>query len=235
MTALALEHTVRLPAPGANAVRERPPLLILMHGVGSNERSMAQLAPAFDPRFIVLSVRSPLVFGPGAFGWFRVTFTPQGPVIVAEEAEAGWKLVAQFIDEAVAAYGADPARVYLGGFSQGAIMALAALLTAPEKIAGAVAMSGRLLPEVLPHAASGDMLRGKRALVVHGTADEKLGVHLARWARDQLERFPLALTYRELEMGHTISEESLGVATEWLSASLDDARRGGRGRGGDSA
>jgi phospholipase/carboxylesterase len=221
--ALSLVHVVRAPAPGANAEGERPPLLVLLHGVGANEHQMANIAPAFDPRFLVVSVRSPLVLGPNAFGWFHVTFTPQGPVIDAEEAEAGWTLLARFVDEAVAAYGADPARVYVGGFSQGAIMSLAALLTAPRKIAGAVAMSGRLLPEVLPHAAPADELRGRRVLIVHGEADEKLGVHLARWAREQLERLPLALTYRELPMAHAITDESLAVVTDWLSASLDGA------------
>ena len=223
MKALSLVHTVRLPAPEANPSKERPPLLLLLHGVGANERQMSALAPAFDPRFVVVSVRSPLVLGPDAFGWFRVTFTPQGPVIVAEEAKAGWKLLAQFIEEAVAGYGADPERVFLAGFSQGAIMALATLLTAPEKVAGAVAMSGRLLPEVLPHAASDDALRAKPALIVHGDADEKLGIGLARWAREQLARFPLALTYRELPMGHTMTPESMAVVTAWLTASLDDA------------
>ena len=224
MTALSLVHTVRPAAPAANADGERPPLLILMHGVGSNERVMAQLAPAFDPRFVMLSVRSPIELGPNAFGWFHVAFSAQGPVIVAKEAEAGWKLLARFIDEAVAEYGADPARVYLGGFSQGAIMALATLLTAPGKVAGAVAMSGRLLPEVLPRVAP-DELRDKRVLIVHGTEDEKLGIHLAGWAREQLARFPIALTYRELPMGHTITEESLKVVTSWLSSALDVAHR----------
>ena len=224
MTALSLVHVVRSPEPGANAEGERPPLLVLMHGVGSNERSMAQLAPAFDPRLIVVTVRSPLTLGPNAFGWFHVSFSAQGPVIVAEEAEAGWKLLAKFIDEAVAAYGADPARVYVGGFSQGAIMALATLVTVPEKVAGAFAMSGRLLPEVLPHAAGEDALRGKPALIVHGTADDKLGVHLARWAREQLSAFPLALEYRELPLGHTITDESLGVVRAWLSTALDGDR-----------
>ena len=161
------------------------------------------------------------MLGPNAFGWFHVTFTPQGPSINAEEAEAGWKLLARFVDEAVAAYGADPARVYVGGFSQGAIMSLALLLTAPQKIAGAIAMSGRLLPEVLPHAAPAESLRDKPVLILHGEADEKLGVHLARWAREQLAQLPLALTYRELSMRHTISEESLAVVTDWLSGSLD--------------
>lgn len=221
MTELSLVHTVRPPAHGASVAGERPPLLILMHGVGSNERSMAQLAPAFDPRLMVVCVRSPLTLGADAFAWFRVTFTPQGPVIDADEAEAGWKLLARFLDEAVAAYGADPARVFVAGFSQGGIMALAMLLTAPEKVAGVAAMSGRLLPEVLRHAASTEALRDKPALIVHGEADEKLGIHLARWARQQLERLPIALTYRELPMGHAITNESLDVVTSWLTTAID--------------
>jgi len=219
---LSLVHVVREPAPGANPPDVRPPLLVLLHGVGSHEGSMAALAPAFDPRFLVISARSPLALGPKAFAFFHVTFTPSGSVIDRDEAEAGWKHVARFVDEAVAAYDADPARVYVAGFSQGAIMALAALLTAPERIAGVAAMSGRLLPEVLPHAASAEALHGKPVLVVHGTADEKLGVHLARSARDTLGGFPLALTYRELDMGHRVTEESLGVVADWLTARLDD-------------
>ena len=218
---MSLVHSVRPPAAGANAESTRPPLLILLHGVGSNERAMAQLAPSLDPRFVVVSVRSPLTLGPNAYGWFHVTFTADGPVIVPAEAETGWKLIAQFIDEAVERYDADPARVFVGGFSQGAIMALATLLTAPEKVAGAVAMSGRLLPEVLPHVATDDALRGKPVLVVHGESDEKLGIHLARWAREQLDRFPIDLTYRELPMGHTITQESLGVVAGWLTKELD--------------
>lgn len=219
---LSLAHVVRAPHPGANPDGVRPPLLILLHGVGSNEGSMAALAPAFDRRFLVLSVRSPLVLGPRSFAWFHVSFTPQGPVIAAEEAEAGWRKMAGFIDEAVAAYGADPARVFLAGFSQGAIMSLATLLTSPERVAGGAAMSGRLLPEVLPHAAAPDRLRGKPVLVVHGTADEKLGIHFARSARDRLGQLPLALTYRELAMGHEVTPESLGETARWLTTRLDE-------------
>jgi Predicted esterase len=221
MTDLSLVHVVRPPVPGANAEGERPPLLVLLHGVGSNERSMAQLAPAFDPRFIVISARSPIVLGPNSFGWFHVTFGAHGPVIVAEEAESGWKQVARFIDEAVAEYGADANRVFVAGFSQGGIMSLATLLTSPRKVAGAVSMSGRLLPEVLPHAATGDALRGKPALIVHGVADEKLGIHFARSAREKLEPMALALDYHELPMGHSITPESLAIVTAWLTKALD--------------
>lgn len=228
MKTLSLEHEVRPAHPGANAVGTRPPLLLLLHGVGANERQMTAIAPAFDPRLVVVSARSPLSLGRGpsgqeAFGWFHVTFTADGPAIDREEAAVGWAHVAHFADEAVDAYGADPARVFVAGFSQGGIMALAALLTAPERFAGAAVMSGRLLPEVIPHAADDDALRGKHVLLVHGIEDEKLGIQLARWAREQLAEFPLAVDYHELSMGHGITPESLAVVTTWISGLLGES------------
>jgi phospholipase/carboxylesterase len=233
MTALSLQHDVRLPRPGADDDGTRPPLLVLLHGVGANERQMAALAPAFDPRFVVVSARSPIQLGRGpsghdAFAWFHVTFTAQGPVIDRDEAAAGWAHVARFAEEAAVAYGADPARTYVAGFSQGGIMALAALLTAPERFAGAAVMSGRLLPEVLPHAAAPDRLRDRPVLVVPGVHDDKLGTKPARWAREQLDRFPLDLTYRELPMGHAVTPESLGEVAAWLTARLDEPVGGRR-------
>ena len=219
--ALSLEHLRRAALPGANAPGVKPPLLVLLHGVGANERAIHPIAAAFDPRYEVVSARSPVALGPDAYGWFHVQFTPTGPVIDAAEARAGWALLARFIDEAVVAYGADPSRVHVVGFSQGGIMALAGLLTAPDRIAGAVVMSGRLLPEVLPFAAPHEALRGKPLLIVHGTGDQKLGVHFARSARQALGVFPLDLTYDEQPMGHEITRESLARVAEWCSALLD--------------
>jgi phospholipase/carboxylesterase len=220
---LSLVHTVRPAAPEANAPGAPPPLLLLLHGVGANERQMAAIAPAFDSRFVVISVRSPLAMGPNAFGWFHVTFAANGPLIAEEEAAAAWRSIARFADEAVRAYGADPAQVYVGGFSQGGIIALAALLTAPETFAGAFCLSGRLLPEVLPHAA-GKHVIGKPALILHGEHDQKLGVNLARWARGQLEQLGVTLSYRELAIGHELSHQSVNLASTWLTTEL------GRGR-----
>ena len=218
---LSLVHRRRPAASGVDGASTRPPLLLLLHGVGSNERSMARLAPAFDARFDVLSVRSPIELGPDAYGWFHVTFTANGPVIDAGEAQAAWEAVARFIAEAADAYGADPERVFLCGFSQGGIMSLAAMLTAPALVAGAAMMSGRLLPEVLPFIASTEALRDKPVLIVHGTADTKLGIAFARNAREQLSELPLALSYHELLMGHQVTAAGVELVSNWLTARLD--------------
>jgi phospholipase/carboxylesterase len=218
-TRLTLVHRIREPGV-PTAAPGRPPLLVLLHGVGSNELSMAALADAFDQRFIVISARSPIELEPFAFAWFHVTFTARGPVIDRAEAEAAWTRVAGFIDEAVVAYDADPARVFIVGFSQGGIIGIATLLTAPEKLAGVVCMSGRLLPEVLPYAASPERLRDKPVLIVHGSADQTLPVAHGRDAFEELKRFPVSAEYREFEMAHTTSPESLAVVSAWLTERL---------------
>jgi len=182
---------------------------------------MAGLAADFDPRFVVVSVRAPVEVGPFGFGWYHVDFAPDGPEIDADDARAGWERAVAFIDEAVARLGGDPARVFVAGFSQGGILAIATVLTAPEKVAGAVCMSGRLPPELFAHAVDPDRLRGKPLLIVHGTKDRTLEVEYGREAHRELARLPLDLDYREFDMGHTTSPESVGFVSSWLSARLD--------------
>ena len=201
---------------------DRPPLLILLHGVGSNELAMAALADSFDPRLIVISVRSPIELAPFRFGWWEVEFSDDGPIIDVAQAAAGWARAVAFIDEAAAALGADPARVFVAGFSQGGIVALATMLTAPEKVAGVVCMSGRLPPEVVAQAVPEARLRGRRVLVVHGRQDEVLGVDYGRRADEELRRLGLTVDYRELDLGHTSSAESVETVAAWLTARLDE-------------
>lgn len=217
---LSLVH--RLRGPGVPTMPPgRPPLLILLHGVGSNELAMASLAGAFDPRFIVLSVRSPIELAPFAFAWFHLTFTPEGPLIDGDELIAAWERLAAFVDEAVRAYEADPARTFVAGFSQGGMLALAAMLTAPERLAGVVCMSGHLPDVAVSRAVAGDRLRDKPILVVHGKRDDTLPVGLGRRAYETLDgRFPVAIDYREFDIGHTTTDESLAAVSAWLTARL---------------
>ncbi len=191
------------------------PLLLLMHGVGANESGMLGLARVLDPRFAKLVVRSPLPFGPGAFGWFHVAFGAAGPVHDAGEAEAGRRQLADFLPGAVRESGADPARVYAGGFSQGAIMAMSLLLTRPDLVAGAVAWSGRILPEAVQGRGPG--LDGRDALVIHGALDPTLPVRHGRASRDTLREIGLrSVEYHELAIGHEVDGEGLALTNAWL-------------------
>jgi phospholipase/carboxylesterase len=220
MKTLPLVYLVRQPTIEAST----PPLLLLLHGIGSNEHDLYGLAPFLDKRFLIISVRAPNTLGPGSYAWFEADFTPQGPVINPEQAEASRKTLITFLKEAITAYDADPKQVYLMGFSQGAIMSASVALTQPELVAGVVLMSGRILSEIQPLIASKEELAGLPFIVVHGTADMVLPITHGRASRELLSSLPVNLTYHEYPMGHEVNQESLNDVTIWLSAKLDKAR-----------
>lgn len=218
-TDLALAHLTRAPVMVTDGVR--PPLLALLHGVGSNEHDLFRLAPELDARWRVVSPRGPLVRGPESFAWFSFQQLPEGTVIAAEELAASRDRLSAFLGEAVEAYNCDDERVYLLGFSQGAIVALTLALTQPRRVAGVVANSGRIPREVTPWAAPPEETFGLPVLVLHGRQDAVIAVDRAREARAVLERQRVALTYREYDAGHQISAAMLAEANAWLAAQLD--------------
>ncbi|HET9221245.1 MAG TPA: PHB depolymerase family esterase, partial [Roseiflexaceae bacterium] len=141
---LSLTHLVRRSTREAGA----PPLLILLHGIGSNEEDLIGLEPYLDERFLIVSARAPFSYGWGGYAWFEIQWMPDRIAIDRAQAEQSRDLLVRFIGETVAAYGADPARVYLMGFSQGAMMSGWVALTRPDLVAGTALMSGRV-PEEL--------------------------------------------------------------------------------------
>ncbi|HEY3247795.1 MAG TPA: alpha/beta fold hydrolase [bacterium] len=219
----SLTHRTQKPAQPSPG---KPPLLLLLHGVGSHEGDLMGLAPYVDGRFFAVSARGPLTVGPGAYAWFHVAFEAGSPVIVPEEAEESRHALIRFIDEVITRYDLDPERVYLMGFSQGAIMGLSLALTVPDRLAGVVAMSGRILPQILPQAVSPERMKGLPIFVVHGEFDPLLPVdEYGRRTRDILARLPVALTYREYAMAHQVSDESLRDVVRWLAERLERPRR----------
>ena len=217
---LSLVHSIR--EPGNRQEGAPPPLLLLLHGLGSHEGDLMPLADYLDQRFFVVSARAPLTLQTGAYAWFSVEFTPNGLLVDAEEAEQSRIRLLGFIDELVSAYPVDARRVYLMGFSQGAIMSLSVALTRPDKTAGIVAMSGRLPTEALPDVAETEKLAGLPILAVHGTFDSVLPIQYGRGIQEQLSRLPVALTYREYPMDHEVTPESLSDIAAWLAERLNN-------------
>jgi phospholipase/carboxylesterase len=216
----SLFHHTALPKNAEDGEKQRHPLLILLHGYGASEDDLFSLAPFVDERFFIACVRAPIRIGMGSHAWFRLGFTPEGILIDPREVEAARQILRKFVDEAVAAYHADPRAVFLLGFSQGAMMSLDLALHEPSLIAGVAALSGRLMPSSAERFATADELIGLPIFMAHGTADGVLPIGNGRSARDQLRKLPVSLTYREYDMGHEICEQELRDLTEWLTMQL---------------
>lgn len=198
---------------------EKPPLIILLHGVGSNEQHMFSYANALPDNFLVVSARGPLVLRENSYAWFQVQFTPEGSIINEEQAENSRKEILNFIEDLKNVEEFDADRVYLMGFSQGGIMSYSVALTAPEKIKGIAVMSGRLLPEVKPLVAANDRLKKLKIYVSHGTQDSVLKFQYALDATDYLQSKELQPEFHQYQEDHTINKEMLNDVVKWLSES----------------
>jgi len=198
-------------------------MLILLHGIGSNEQELLDLTAGFDPRFYTLSLQAPTQLGADAYGWYELAFTPAGQRLDPAQVEASRRKLIDFLKVAPEHYQADPDRVYLFGFSQGATMALTLLLTAPVWVRGVVSIAGRVLPQLIQantplsgKLAGADELRGRILFLGHGEVDEVVPVSFGRQAEALFERSPVEYSYREYAMGHEISPKCLREVDLWL-------------------
>ncbi len=212
---LPLEHLFR---PAAQGTAE-PWLLVLMHGVGSNEEDLFGLAPAVPPQFHVLSLRAPHMLGPQAYAWFEFGVLPNGERVINEAQEAASRpLVAQTVTAAFSQLGLPANRVVVGGFSQGGIMSLSLLLTQPQLLRAAMVMHSRLLAQVWPLVAPPPALQGRQLWVSHGLQDNVIPLASAHEIRHKVASLPLELTYAEFPGAHEIRPAELRAAMTWLES-----------------
>ena len=203
----------------ATAGTPEPWLLVLMHGVGSNEQDLFGLAPHVPGHFHVVSLRAPYVLAPGAFAWFEFHVRPDGSRQINAAQEAASRVqVAGNVAAHARRLGIAAARVVVGGFSQGGIMSLSLLRTRPELLHGALVLHSRLLPEVEADAVPPAALAGKHLWVSHGLQDTVIPLASAHATRERMAESPVALTYAEFPGGHEIRPAELAAAMGWLAA-----------------
>jgi phospholipase/carboxylesterase len=108
------------------------PLLVWLHGSGSDEREVKRIMPLVSLRnYVAVGLRGPVARG-GGFGW------PQTAEAIATAGEH----LAEAIARAQQKYHLHPQRVYVAGHGSSGTMALRLALDAPELVAGAISLGG---------------------------------------------------------------------------------------------
>ena len=192
------------------------PLIILLHGVGSNENDLFSFANQLPGNFLIVSARAPFTIGQESYAWYEVDFSTGKPLINKTKAEQSRISIIAFIDALKEKYQFDEKQVYLCGFSQGGIMAYSVGLTRPDKIKGIAVMSGRLLDEVKPSIKKTEQLKQLNVFISHGTNDTVLGIHYATGSLAYLKELGITSTFNTYPEGHTISKEMFADLVNWL-------------------
>ncbi len=185
--------------------------LVLLHGLGSNEYDLMELASYLSSPLEVVTLQAPLAYGPG-FSWFDIDFSVSPPVPDADQARESALMIAALLQSFE-----DGLPLVVGGFSQGAMITLGLLGLAPAGFAGAVLLSGA--PMLL---APLDDLGGMPVFVSHGLEDDVLPCDGADVIEVLLESAGAAVEGHRYPMGHGVSLETIEDLDRWLQKLLGD-------------
>jgi phospholipase/carboxylesterase len=188
--------------------------VILMHGRGAAANDLQPLADQLSkvaPKVKFILPAGPLTFGPGLAWYPRASET--GPAEL-DQARTHARSVVMAAVEQLRKEGFDDSQLWVGGFSQGASVALDLVLS-PEgaRLGGLISLSGGVLEL--------DLLRLQRraklrAFVSHGTADPVLDISTSKRLVSALEQYRHQVQFVQFEGAHTIPP----IVREQLAAFL---------------
>ncbi len=198
---------------------QHPPLLILIHGYGSNEQDLFSFANELPDEFLILSVQAPYEMGYGGYAWYAIDFNADDEKFSdLVQAKASIEKLVSFIDYAKKKYNTNPNKTFLLGFSQGAILSYAISMNYPNKVEYVVALSGYLNEDLLPEETHTPI--DTDYYISHGTSDQVIPIDWAKKACEYLDNLGLTYRYSDYPVGHGVSPQNFFDFKKWLEARI---------------
>lgn len=211
---MSLNYLIRKATPTIT----NPPLLLLLHGYGSNEADLFSFAEALSKEYLIISAQAPYSMGFGQYAWYAINFDAKdGKFSDVPQAIASRDKIIDFIDSLQAEHTFDSEQVTLLGFSQGAILSYSLALTYPEKIKQAIALSGYHNEAISQKPIDWELVKTIPFFSSHGTIDQVLPVSKARETVAFLKEKQCDVSYHEYpNLGHGVSPENFEDLKQWL-------------------
>lgn len=212
MTNLSLFHITR-----PSSLKENAPLLIMLHGFGSDENDLFSFASELPKELFIISVRAPYTMQPYGNAWYTIHFdAEQNKWNDTKQAIESRDLIAKFIDETCSTYPVNKNNVTLLGFSQGTILSYAVALTYPKKVMNVIALSGYLSEDMLPEDLVNKDYSHLNFYCSHGSLDQVIPVEWARKTPEFLNQLDIKHVYSEFPVGHGVAPQNFYEFRSWL-------------------
>lgn len=217
MSNLTLDYLVRYPKKNI----DNPPLLVMLHGYGSNEQDLFSFAEELPDELLIISAKAPLTLGFGSYAWYTIHFNADSANFSdIPEAKESLNKIDAFIKEIKLEFKVNSKNVFLLGFSQGTILSTAYALNNPDKIQHVIALSGYVNQQLLIDDFEKNGYDKLDFFVSHGTDDQVIPVEWARKTPGFLDALEINNSYQEYSVGHGVAPQNFYDLNTWVKERL---------------
>ncbi len=213
MPELSLDYLVRYPKKNI----DNPPLMIMLHGYGSNEQDLFSFAEELPDELLIISAKAPLTLGMGSYAWYSIRFSEDSANFSdLTEAKSSLEIIDTFISEIKNKFKVNTSNVFLFGFSQGTILSIAYALNNPDKVQHVVALSGYVNQQLLDEGFKENDFTNLDLFVSHGSEDQVIPVIWARKTPAFLNDLRIRNSYQEYPVGHGVAPQNFYDLQKWV-------------------
>jgi len=198
-------------------IKKNAPLLVLLHGYGSDESDLFSFAEELPNELFIISLRAPHKLQPYGNAWYAINFdAQQNKWNDIEQAQEAMKIIVSCIEQACTQYDLDKNNVSLLGFSQGCILSMALAINHPELIKNVIGLSGYICKEFIEEHRTKKDFSHLNFYCSHGSSDQVIPVDWARETPNFLTEKGIKHTYSEFPVGHGVAPQNFFEFRKWL-------------------
>ncbi|QPQ35113.1 MULTISPECIES: alpha/beta hydrolase [unclassified Lysinibacillus] len=193
------------------------PAIFLLHGMGSNEDDLPQLVQEFQGQCHIISLRGPITQKPG-YAFFTIQEVGKPDRAIFDKVLIALQ---RFMLEAIEEFQIDPHKVYVLGFSQGAVLAQSLAFVMGNLITGIVALSG-YTPKFVTEEYAIRTVNHLHAFISHGDYDYVIPSQWGVESKELFEQFGASVTFRQYPDGHGVTPENRQDLVMFLTQQLQE-------------
>ena len=187
------------------------PTAVMLHGRAGTEDVMWIFAKTLPPNWLLVAPRGVRLDPDGGYDWRPRSKDEWPPLTAFDEAVTA---VTRFIHALPTLYNADPEKIYLMGFSQGAATAYATAMQQPGLVQGIAGLVG-FVPGECGDLVETAVLRNLPIFMAVGTQDETVPYEQSQLCAKTLRDAGADLTYGEYDTGHKLNAQGVRDLKAW--------------------
>jgi phospholipase/carboxylesterase len=208
---MSIDYIYDVKLPDGYNTETKYPVIFALHGLGSNEQDMVGLLSELNNDFIIIAIRGNLPQGSG-FAYFHIKSIGNP---IREHFDQSMQKLERFIEYATTQYAIDPARRYLLGFSQGAVLSMSLALVMGERMRGIVALNG-YIPSFVKDEYELQSVKKLSVFISHGEYDPVFPKQLGDDNEDFFRQVSNYVTYTTYPSAHGVSLDNKKDFTRWI-------------------